>query len=104
MTLLIRDSLRSTDLFGRTGGEEFAAILVETDTESARVIAERVRSAVAAADIITSANHRVKVTLSIGLSELKNRQIDISELINEADRALYVAKQTGRNKVVYQTA
>ena len=104
VTLLIRDSLRSTDLFGRTGGEEFAAILVETDTESARVIAERVRSAVAAADIITSANHRVKVTLSIGLSELKNRQIDISELINEADRALYVAKQTGRNKVVYQTA
>ena len=102
VTHLIREELRSADLLGRTGGEEFAAILVEADKDNAMIIAERVRSTVAAADIVTSAKHPVTVTLSIGLTELKEREIGIGELMNEADQALYLAKQTGRNKVVLQ--
>ena len=100
VSLLVRESLRSADLFGRTGGEEFGAILVETDSENALIIAERVRATVASSTIVTAANQQVQVTLSIGLTELKERQLSIGELMSEADRALYEAKKSGRNMVV----
>ena len=101
VSTLIRETLRSVDLFGRTGGEEFAAILLETGAAEAAQVAERLRTAVAGAVIHTDGQVSIRVTVSIGLAELKAHQTGIGDLMNEADRALYRAKHCGRNRVVY---
>jgi len=96
---LIRDALRGADIFGRTGGEEFAAILVETEGISAASVAQRLCSTVADAVIAPPGAGRIPVTVSIGLTQLKGRGISFDELMEEADRAMYNAKEAGRNRV-----
>ncbi|MGA2672468.1 MAG: diguanylate cyclase [Terracidiphilus sp.] len=96
---LIRDALRSVDIFGRTGGEEFAAVLVETDGDHALEIAQRLCTIVADAAIVPPGAERIPVTISIGLAQLNGRKINFSSLLNEADRAMYNAKEAGRNRV-----
>jgi len=96
---LIRDALRGADIFGRTGGEEFAAILVETEGGSAASVAQRLCDTVAAATIASPEGGRIPVTVSIGLTLLNGRSISFDELMNEADRAMYAAKEAGRNRV-----
>ncbi len=100
VSCLIRDTLRNVDIFGRTGGEEFAAVILETDGTSAMDVAQRLCSTVAAARIVPPEGGEVQVTISIGLTELKGRDLGFYSLLNEADQLLYRAKQTGRNKVV----
>jgi diguanylate cyclase (GGDEF)-like protein len=96
---LIRDALRGADIFGRTGGEEFAAILVETEGTAAASVAQRLCATVADAAIAPPGAGRIPVTVSIGLTPLGGRSISFDELMNEADRAMYAAKQAGRNRV-----
>jgi len=94
-----RGSLRRQDVIGRYGGEEFVAMLPETPTVVAQDAAERLRRAVE--DLtVTSSGGPVKVTISIGVASLNAGTGGISALINAADRALYEAKQKGRNRVV----
>jgi len=100
ISLLMRDALRNVDIFGRTGGEEFAAVIAETEGENAIEIAQRICSIVANASIVPQGAERVPVTVSIGLAQLKGRNIGFGSLLNEADRAMYVAKAAGRNRVV----
>jgi diguanylate cyclase (GGDEF)-like protein len=94
---LIRNALRDEDVFGRTGGEEFSAVIVEADRNSGMEVGQRLCSIVADAVIAPSGAGRIPVTLSIGLSQLKGRNIALTKLLNEADRAMYDAKQAGRN-------
>ena len=91
---------RGQDLVARFGGEEFVALLPDTNTEGARCTAERVRRAVAETPFQVSGED-ITVTISIGVSSRTPGHSDISQtLFSEADRALYQAKDAGRNQVV----
>jgi diguanylate cyclase (GGDEF)-like protein len=93
------DALRSCDTLCRYGGEEFCAILPETNAAGAVRAAERVRVAVEL-DPFDAEGHVVKVTLSAGIAAWKGtRGGDLPDLLACADRALYRAKHAGRNRV-----
>jgi diguanylate cyclase (GGDEF)-like protein len=93
-----KTSLRDTDICGRMGGEEFAILLPETNAEKALEIANRLLSTIAATEI-NLLDTKLQVTVSIGLSALTSNQDSIDLLISKADKALYEAKNTGRNRV-----
>lgn len=97
---LIRDTLRNVDIFGRIGGEEFAAVIVETDGGQAIDVAQRLCSTVANTQIVPQEGVSVQVTISIGLTEMRGRIISFHGLLDEADQVLYQAKQAGRNRVM----
>lgn len=98
---LIRCAVRDVDIIGRMGGEEFAALLVETEADQAALVAQRLCAAVADAVIVSPQGIPLQVTISLGLTTLKGRDnINFERLLHEADMALYRAKQEGRNRVV----
>jgi diguanylate cyclase (GGDEF)-like protein len=82
------------------GGEEFAAVLVETAGEQASQIAKRIGATIEDTLITSQAGAQIKVTVSIGLTGLNQRHVGLDDLLREADQALYDAKQAGRNRVV----
>ena len=90
-----RLAMRDYDLISRWGGEEFVALLPDTDLETARLIAERLREQIAATDLPEIG----QVTCSFGVVERRNNENGDS-LINRADAALYQAKDAGRNRVI----
>lgn len=90
---------RSTDLFARFGGEEFAAILPDVPPTAAMGIAERMRKAVAALQIPHAVNAGGFVTASFGVASTQPVSDDPRPLLRRADRALYAAKSAGRNRV-----
>jgi diguanylate cyclase (GGDEF)-like protein len=91
-------SLRSNDLFGRIGGEEFACLLPITGRREAIRVAERVRAAFEAA-YYTVGVHRLSVTVSVGVAIADDSSLDLSALLKEGDHALYRAKRAGGNCV-----
>ena len=91
---ILQFSARQTDLVARYGGEEFAVIMINTDEANSTVLAERVRQSVESA----SWDLR-QVTASIGVATLGMAITDPATLIGTADKALYFAKQHGRNQV-----
>lgn len=90
--------MRPADLFGRLGGEEFAMLLPDTDEQDALRLAERLRSAFAAASHVV-ARHAVAATVSIGVAISDGANADLDALLQAADEALYRAKIAGRNCV-----
>lgn len=89
---------RPRDTAARYGGEEFAVVLPDTDLAGAQVIAENIRRAILALNIVHEGSPHGVVTVSIGMaSTLPGRQDSKSELQEAADRALYTAKAAGRN-------
>lgn len=95
---LCRDCLRPYDLIARVGGEEFAAMLADGDAEEARQVFERLRRTVAEAEIVLG-GETLHVTVSLGLAFVPPGG-DLDEGLTRADRALYRAKQSGRNRLV----
>ncbi|HLF74112.1 MAG TPA: diguanylate cyclase, partial [Anaerolineales bacterium] len=95
---LCRDKLREADTLGRYGGEEFVGLFIETDGESARKVADRLRGEVEKMDINTGEG-RLKITVSIGIAEQTENTPDVETLIARADQAMYIAKHKGRNRV-----
>lgn len=94
---------RPADLAARYGGEEFAVILPDTDSDGASVIAEHIRSAVE--HLPPADGDALSVTVSIGLSTWDKRSRgSLEELMLSADRALYDAKHSGRNRTVHSQA
>jgi diguanylate cyclase (GGDEF)-like protein len=91
-------NIRPSDFIGRLGGEEFAAVLYNVGRERALVVAERIRASFVEATAVID-GHAVAATVSIGLVTSERMQIDISDLLVQADRALYRAKERGRNRV-----
>jgi diguanylate cyclase (GGDEF)-like protein len=95
--------LRPGDLVARYGGEEFAAVLPGTTQADARLIAERMRGAVAAQGIPNPASPLSGLTVSLGVSALVPRHdVALQTLIERADQALYQAKEQGRNRTCCQ--
>ncbi len=94
----IKESVRKEDLVSRWGGEEIMAILVNSDLETGRVVAERIREKVSET-IVNVDGQEIKVTISIGVRSLYMVG-NFDNALTQADDALYHAKSTGRNKVV----
>lgn len=94
----LTQGLREVDLLGRLGGEEFAAILPETDLQQAQQVAERVRNSVQALSFTSADGSRVRLTLSIGVAARREGELRLEDLLARADRALYRAKAGGRNR------
>jgi len=93
-------NLRTDDTLGRFGGEEFVILLPETKLEDARNIAERLRRLVAETPIETEIGP-INITISIGVALMENTYtITIDQLLSRADKAMYLAKQAGRNRVI----
>lgn len=102
---LIKSQLRNNDVMARYGGEEFVILLPRTALKQACEIAERIRYAIATHPIQATPREQIKVTISIGVSLLPEQSADDSKtaaqkLLALADEALYLAKESGRNKVV----
>lgn len=93
--------LRDVDVFGRFGGEEFVAALPETNITTALEVAERLRESLAALQVPIKDAAPLKFTVSIGAAERTKEDKTVHDLLNRADGALYQAKESGRNKVVY---
>ena len=102
----IKNELRLSDALARFGGEEFVVLLIDADLDSAAFVAERIRAGIAASMIDLSHSMRVSVTASIGVAQLleddpsQPAERSATELIAQADTALYQAKDGGRNRVV----
>ncbi|WP_237154620.1 GGDEF domain-containing protein [Oryzibacter oryziterrae] len=96
----VSSALRSVDVLARVGGEEFAVLLPGTSLEGAQIVAERLKKAIAQISIACEGNVHLRVTTSIGVATAGRTTRTWDELIRKADRALYSAKQTGRNRVV----
>ncbi len=96
---ILKSSIREVDYAARFGGEEFVCLLVNTDIENAVKVAERIRQSLADFNFSDIAP-ALQATVSIGLSNFKQFNT-IQETLMNADNRMYLAKQLGRNKVVY---
>lgn len=99
LAAVIRTVLRSEDVLGRIGGEEFALLLPETKLDEALDISERIRKAIAAVNV-EFADQQVGITVSIGVAAQSDLVGNWDDLFVYADQALYRAKQAGRNRVM----
>jgi two-component system cell cycle response regulator len=99
-----RRNTRGIDLACRLGGEEFVIIMPDTDLRRAFQVGERLRACVAAEPFHLSHQQRMRVTASVGLATLERGEDTAEQLFKRADRALYVAKRDGRNRVIADAA
>jgi diguanylate cyclase (GGDEF)-like protein len=96
----IRQACRQADLPARIGGDEFAILLPETTAPDAAAVAERIRK-ILSKETTSSEELQLNVTLSIGVADLSSKEVKThADLVNHADKALYVAKERGRNCIV----
>ena len=99
--MLLRSGLRRTDIAARYGGEEFTVVLQNLNREDAMHTADRLRRAVAAADFPFREKQPLKiVSISVGVATFPDDAKDAAGLFRAADKALYRAKQDGRNRVI----
>ncbi len=99
LAVRIKKHLRSVDTFCRYGGEEFAILLPETDAVASRPVVERLREEIAGTPFITDKGP-LDVTISLGVCDTMCEGVNQGEeLVKKADEALYISKNTGRNRV-----
>ena len=100
MAKKIESTLRTSDIFGRLGGEEFSAVLPNTSVRGALKAAENIRFEIENLEYLTPKKEKVKFTISVGVALLQADDPDLETILHRADLALYEAKRNGRNKVV----
>ncbi len=106
----IESQVRASDVAARYGGEEFVVLLPNTEVSSARLLAERIRTAISQTPISLPSGDKVAVTVSIGISEVRPgpEETDLKtvgdSLVARADVALYAAKSAGRDRVIVEAA
>ena len=102
ITEIIADSLPKSSIFARMGGEEFIVIFFEeNESKKAILLFEKIKNKIFSENIIYNGNI-INSTVSIGLVQKNNESYEIDEVVKKSDIALYEAKKTGRNKVVYR--
>jgi diguanylate cyclase (GGDEF)-like protein/PAS domain S-box-containing protein len=92
------ERLRQSDCIGRVGGEEFAVVLPETSLNAAYEVADRLRAHIQEKPVIVG-HEAISCTVSIGVAQLVPEDSTFEDLLRRADKALYIAKQSGRNRV-----
>ena len=103
MAALIRETIRREELFSRFGGEEFAIILPETKIEQAVILAEKIRSIVEN-NQFDFESKKFNITVSIGVATTEgDPPVTMDQLIQQSDARLYLAKNSGKNRVVFQS-
>ena len=95
---IIKSCLRTNDSAYRYGGEEFTVLLPETGGVEARTVAQRIRIALESERFSPRDGLKVQITISIGVTEYHHKE-ELSTFIQRADKAMYISKQNGRNKV-----
>jgi diguanylate cyclase (GGDEF)-like protein len=94
---MLRKVCRQSDVIGRLGGEEFALVLPETTLEAAQLIATRITEG--CRSLVTDAScAEVRCSCSIGVTEVRRDDEHLDGVLKRADRAMYEAKRTGRNR------
>lgn len=97
---IIKKNIRSTDYIGRLGGEEFCVLLPNTNTEEAKILAERIRAEIES-HTVTWEQYKIPITASFGITSFNSfHKNEWSNLLNKADIAMYQAKNNGRNCIV----
>jgi diguanylate cyclase (GGDEF)-like protein len=100
---LSRSLIRSTDILGRIGGEEFGIILPETSVASAMTVGELIRDNIGHL-MVSYRDHQIKPTASFGVASLRPQDLSFASMLARADAAMYEAKAAGRDKVVPEVA
>ena len=95
----LRENVRSVDVVGRYGGEEFLLILPETDVDAAASVAEKLRRLVGCLAVVLDDGYRASATLSAGVAGGYGGHLDLETMIRDADNAMYSAKALGRDQV-----
>jgi diguanylate cyclase (GGDEF)-like protein len=95
-----RETLRSIDVLGRVGGEEFAIVLPGATHAQATTVAERIRHAIEHPPFALPGKSTITVTVSVGVAQMDSAGQTIDQLLSRADQAMYVAKHHGRNCVI----
>lgn len=98
---VIQKTIRHVDIPARYGGEEFTVILPETTIMTSLAIAERLRQKISEIQVKIDDNVTITPTVSIGVAEYPNAADNIKDLIDSADKALYMSKQNGKNCIYY---
>jgi diguanylate cyclase (GGDEF)-like protein len=99
-TRVLENNLRSVDLLGRLGGEEFAVVLPESEQNAASQTAERLRQAVEKLQFPFEDGTALQITTSLGIAVMAAPGETLDGLLARADSALYAAKRQGRNRVI----
>jgi len=103
---IIRESIRNEDMASRYGGEEFTVMLNGAAKDNAMIVAERIRRKIETYDFCYEDQH-MHVTISVGVSEYDSQVNPVNSpnlLVDQADKALYVSKRSGRNRVTFASA
>ena len=95
---IIKSCLRTNDSAYRYGGEEFTVILPETNGEEAKTVAQRIRASLESEKFRPIPNKKAKITISIGVTQYFPKE-ELSAFIRRADKAMYLSKKNGRNRV-----
>ncbi|MFA5399313.1 MAG: GGDEF domain-containing protein [Dehalococcoidia bacterium] len=96
---LVASHVRQSDVFGRTGGDEFCILLIETNKSDAMDIAERIRATCCDCRLSTATGTPIHFTVSVGLVESSKEDAGIGQMYSRADAAMYRAKRDGHNRV-----
>ncbi len=96
-TGILKQNIRSEDIASRFGGDEFTVVFPNVLREKAFQIAERIRNTVAAKEVRLNSDQKIRYSISIGIADSSNENLDFDEILERADQALYKAKNKSRN-------
>jgi len=97
---ILKERIRNSDILSRYGGEEFAIVLPKTTAEKCCTLAEDLRETIRNKKFLSSYGKSLSITVSIGISEFPSHGVDKIDLVAAADRALYIAKEEGKNRTI----
>lgn len=98
ISVVLAEQLRSNDIFARWGGEEFVVALLGADSNATKIAAEKLRRAIETKKLLVDSKS-LRITASFGIKTYEKEK-NLLDLINSADKAMYEAKKTGKNRVV----